>query len=62
MPTAVDELRERMLGHVMARDKVTKNQAAAVLDRLGPGERTRLELELRDGAPPPFTSDYDPCR
>jgi N6-adenosine-specific RNA methylase IME4 len=44
----------------MTRDRLTKEQAVSIVNRLAPSELTRLELEARDHRRPAFTSDYDP--
>lgn len=58
--TLSDELRNRMVRRVMARDRMTKDAATAIINRLPPSELTRLEMEMRDHERPAFTADYDP--
>lgn len=55
-----DDLRERMVGAVMRRDRLSKDNAARIVIGLSPAELTRLEMETRDHERPAFTSDYDP--
>jgi hypothetical protein len=53
-------LRERLVRRVSSRDRLTPEQARALVNALPPHEMTRLEMEARDHERPAFTSDYDP--
>jgi hypothetical protein len=55
-----DETRNRLVACVMTRDRVSREQATAIVNRLAPHDLTRLEIEARDNERPAFTSDYDP--
>lgn len=55
-----DDVRGRMIGCVMRRDRLTKEAATQLVNKLGIGDLTRLEMETREHERPAFTSDYDP--
>jgi hypothetical protein len=60
MPTAApDELRERMVAEIAARDKIDLVKARAVLNALPISALVQLEMRLKDRVPE-FQSDYDP--
>ena len=56
-----DELRSRMVEHIMRRDRLTPEQAKAALERLNQGDLTMLELEMGGARRGSHTVDYDPC-
>jgi hypothetical protein len=56
-----DELRSRMIEHIMRRDRLTPEQAQAALERLNQGDLTMLELEMGGVRRGSHTVDYDPC-
>jgi hypothetical protein len=56
-----DELRSRMIEHIMRRDRLTREQAQAALEHLNRGDLTMLELEMGGARRGSHTVDYDPC-
>jgi hypothetical protein len=60
MPALDRELQRRLVDHVMTRDRVSEDVATRIVEALGMGDITRLELEMRDQSSPSFTADYDP--
>lgn len=55
-----DELRARLVGQVMRRDRLTESDAKRILNGLHHNDLIRLEMETREHERPAFTSDYDP--
>ena len=60
MPALDKALQRRLVDHVMTRDRVSEEVATRMVEGLGIGDITRLELEMRDQSSPAFTADYDP--
>jgi hypothetical protein len=56
-----DELRSRMIEHIMRRDRLTLEQAQAAFECLNKGDLTMLELEIGGARRGTHTADYDPC-
>jgi len=53
-------LQRKLVTRIMERDRLTEEQACAVLDRLEVSDLVRLEMEARDHEQPAFAAEYDP--
>ena len=58
MPALDRALQRRLVDHVMTRDRVSEEVATKIVEGLGIGDISRLELEMRDQSRTDFTAEH----